>query len=250
MKIIIIEFLLFEKRHHLFKVEAFAYLVLVGSRRAESKESVTNSSMQCWSVYAVSVCWIAVCLNKSVTAFAPLQNTKILLQHKANNECSSYHPKPLTISYAKSESDEESDAPESEVDISTQQSSQLHRDQDRSILQRFLSPKIDDPGLPITDALLAQIVAPSFQTFWIFAVHAPSPSWLRLLGSYFGEAPELAPRGSLLAPVLIHGAGLAVCWLAGALAAKFYEEESFTLKEAGSGTDIWGRIKSYDTVGK
>jgi hypothetical protein len=102
------------------------------------------------------------------------------------NEWRSFHPKTLTIfSCANSESDDESDAPESEVDISTQQSSQLHRDQDRSILQRFLSPKIDDPGLPITDALLAQIVAPSFQTFWIFAVHAPSPSWLRPLGSYF-----------------------------------------------------------------
>ena len=200
-----------------------------------------------WSIYALTCCWIALCLNNYVTAFAPSHNTKA----KANNKCRSRLPSPLTISYASSESDEEQlETSESEAGISTQQSSQLPSDQDKSILRRFLSPKIDDPGLPLTDVLLAQIVAPSFQTFWISAVHAPSPSWLRPLGSYFGEAPELAPRGSLLAPVFIHGAGLAVCWLAGALAAKFYEEESFTLKEVRPGAGIWDRVRSYDTVGK
>ncbi|KAL3779408.1 hypothetical protein ACHAWO_012372 [Cyclotella atomus] len=201
-----------------------------------------------WSIYVLSGCWIALSWNNSVTAFAPLHNTKAPLQYKANNECRSRLPKPLTISFANSESDEEPGTTESEAGISTQQSSQLPSDQDKSTLQRFLSPKIDDPGLPLTDVLLAQIVAPSLQTFWISAVHAPSPSWLRPLGSYFGEAPELAPRGSLLAPVLIHGAGLAVCWLAGALAAKSYEEESFTLKEVRPGAGIWDRVRSYDTV--
>ncbi|KAL3788356.1 hypothetical protein HJC23_009162 [Cyclotella cryptica] len=126
-----------------------------------------------------------------------------------------------------------------------------------SILQRFVSPVIDDPGLPLTDALLAQIVAPSLQIFWIFLVHAPSPSWLRPLSSYFGEAPELAPRGSLLAPTLIHGAGLAVCWLAGALAARMYEKEAFSLRELDSAESSQSRsffekalrgIQSYDTV--
>ena len=56
-----------------------------------------------------------------------------------------------------------------------------------------------------------------------------NPSWLTPIGTYFGEAPELAPRGSLLAPTLIHGAGLAVCWLSGALAGRMFEREAFTL---------------------
>lgn len=179
---------------------------------------------------------ISVFFNASVLAFAPSRN-------HANSFTS-----PLTI-IAASESDKESDTLVEKDDLSTQQQPVIV-DEDTSVLQRFLSPKIDDPGLPLTDVLLAQIVAPSFQTFWIFAVHAPSPSWLRPLGSYFGEAPELAPRGSLLAPTLIHGAGLAVCWLAGALAAKFYEEESFTLKEVGPEGSVWDRIRSYDTVGE
>ena len=79
------------------------------------------------------------------------------------------------------------------------------------ILQRFLSPRIDDPGLPLTDVLLAQIVAPTLQVYYVALTHSPNPSWLVPVSSYFGEAPELAPRGSLLAPNLIHGAGLAVC---------------------------------------
>ena len=34
-----------------------------------------------------------------------------------------------------------------------------------------------------------------------------------------------------MAPTLVHGAGLAVCWLAGALAAKMFEKEAFTLQQ-------------------
>lgn len=35
------------------------------------------------------------------------------------------------------------------------------------------------------------------------------------------------PRGSFLAPTLIHGAGLSCCWLLGALAAKAYEQKAY-----------------------
>jgi hypothetical protein len=131
-----------------------------------------------------------------------------------------------------------------------------------ALLQRFLSPKIDDPGLPLTDVLLSQIVAPTLQLYWIFVVHAPLPSWARPISSYFGEAAELAPRGSLLAPTLIHGAGLAVCWLAGALAAKSFERDAFTLSSVdnnnnnedydeyndGGKLSIGDTIRQYDTV--
>jgi hypothetical protein len=117
------------------------------------------------------------------------------------------------------------------------------------LLQRFLSPKIDDPGLPLTDVLLSQIVAPTLQLYWIFVVHAPLPSWARPISSYFGEATELAPRGSLLAPTLIHGAGLAVCWLAGALAAKSFERDAFTLSSVGSNSENNNDNEDYDYNG-
>mmetsp|Transcript_26892 Transcript_26892/g.38463 ORF Transcript_26892/g.38463 Transcript_26892/m.38463 type:complete len:279 (-) Transcript_26892:1404-2240(-) len=130
--------------------------------------------------------------------------------------------------------------------------SPLMDDINNDLFQRFLSPKIDDPGLPLTDVLLSQIVAPTFQLYWVFAAHAPLPSWARPISSYFGEAAELAPRGSLLAPTLIHGAGLAVCWLAGALAAKSFERDAFTLnydeEKSGSSLSIGEKIKQYDTV--
>lgn len=135
-------------------------------------------------------------------------------------------------------------------------------DGESSLFDRFLSPRMDDPGLPLTDALLAQVVAPTLQIYWLVLNHAPTPSWLKPVSSYFGESPELAPRGSLLAPALIHGAGLAVCWLAGALAAKSFEREAFILGEGGrtdggdaddksatsSSSGMWDAIGRYDTV--
>ena len=130
-------------------------------------------------------------------------------------------------------------------------------DDNNVLLQRFLSPKIDDPGLPLTDVLLSQIVAPTLQLYWIFVVQAPLPSWARPISSYFGEATELAPRGSLLAPTLIHGAGLAVCWLAGALAARSFERDAFSLLLPTEDNDdydgagklsIGDTIRQYDTV--
>jgi len=98
------------------------------------------------------------------------------------------------------------------------------------VVERFLNPKIDDRGLPIADALVAQIVAPSFQVFWLGLSRSPLPTWL--------HASLWAPRGSLVAPTLIHGAGLACCWVAGALAARAFESKAF---------DVSGG-KGYGTV--
>lgn len=98
-----------------------------------------------------------------------------------------------------------------------------------SVTDRFLSPRIDDRGLPIADALVAQIVAPSFQVFWLGISKSPLPSWLKV--------SLWAPRGSMIAPTLIHGAGLACCWVAGALASKSFESEAFDVSEGrGYGT--------------
>jgi len=59
-----------------------------------------------------------------------------------------------------------------------------------------------------------------------------------------------------LAPTLIHGAGLAVCWLAGALAAKSFERDAFSLllptedddDYDGGKLSIGDTIRQYDTV--
>jgi len=104
------------------------------------------------------------------------------------------------------------------------------------LLDRVLSPKIDDKGLPIADAFTAQIIGPSLQVFWITLAKAPRPSWLQpLADGTFGEY-----RGALLVPTLIHGAALACCWLLGCLMAKAYEEEAIdpTLGD-GYQTVLW-----------
>ncbi|CAJ1951808.1 unnamed protein product [Cylindrotheca closterium] len=95
-----------------------------------------------------------------------------------------------------------------------------------SLLERFTKPVIDDPWLPLTEAGLAQVVAPSLQLFWLAALQSPFPSWANPLFSS-GILWNQLPRGSFLAPTLIHGAGLACCWILGALASKGYERKAF-----------------------
>eukprot|EP00588_Corethron_pennatum_P006643 CAMPEP_0194294076 /NCGR_PEP_ID=MMETSP0169-20130528/49629_1 /TAXON_ID=218684 /ORGANISM="Corethron pennatum, Strain L29A3" /LENGTH=195 /DNA_ID=CAMNT_0039042819 /DNA_START=95 /DNA_END=682 /DNA_ORIENTATION=- len=90
------------------------------------------------------------------------------------------------------------------------------------LFSRFTNPVLDDPFLPLTDASLAQIVASALEVFWINLNHAPPPSWLHPI-----VVDRLwQPRGAFLAPTLIHGAGLASCWILGALAARAYEEKA------------------------
>jgi hypothetical protein len=103
----------------------------------------------------------------------------------------------------------------------------------RDFITRFTNPVLDDPSLPLTDVLMAQIVAPSLQVFWIRLLHSPSPSWLQPV--FTADTLYGSTRGSLLAPTLIHGAGLSCCWLLGALAAKAYERKSFDPTTEGGG---------------
>lgn len=91
-----------------------------------------------------------------------------------------------------------------------------------NILSRFTDPKIDDPAVPLTEAGIVQIVAPTVQLFWLRFNQSPFPSWTTPLYDY-----TFTPRGALLAPTLVHGAGLACCWLLGCLAAKAFEKESY-----------------------
>lgn len=102
-------------------------------------------------------------------------------------------------------------------------------------LNRVLSPKIDDKGLPLTDVFVAQIIGPSLQVFWLTLNGAPRPTWLQpIFDNTFYQY-----RGALLAPTLIHGAGLACCWLLGALFARAYEEEAIDPTVKGYSSVLW-----------
>lgn len=103
-----------------------------------------------------------------------------------------------------------------------------------TVVNRFMSPIIDDPYLPLADVSVAQVVAPSLQVLWLAVNHAPSPTWLRPI---FDSNRLFETRGSLVAPTLIHGAALASCWIAGALAAKAYERDAIvpSLQQSADG---------------
>lgn len=105
---------------------------------------------------------------------------------------------------------------------------------DGGLLERFVNPRIDDPFMPLTEAGLVQIVAPTLQLFWLVSLDSPYPSWAQPLYDY-----TFAARGAFLAPTLIHGAALSCCWLLGCLAARAYELPNFRVKD-----NDYGRIVS------
>jgi hypothetical protein len=111
---------------------------------------------------------------------------------------------------------------------------------DSDILSRFISPVVDDPALPLSDVLVAQIIAPSIQVVWLSLNHAPTPSWLRPI--FDTNAQLFAARGSLVAPALIHGAALASCWIVGALAAKTYERAAIAPTDENPGVGGYGTV--------
>lgn len=122
-----------------------------------------------------------------------------------------------------------------------------------SVLSRFTSPIIDDRALPISDVVVAQVIAPSLQVFWLSLNHAPTPTWLVLEKS---STLLFQARGSLVAPALIHGAALGTCWIVGALAARAYERAAIApvsakdaannknLEESGYGTVVWRVVQA------
>ena len=97
-----------------------------------------------------------------------------------------------------------------------------------AVFRRFTDPVIDDPGLPLTDVLVAQVIAPSLQIAWLGAAHAPQPTWLQPIVDPQVLLYGTATTGTLVAPTLIHGAALATCWIGGALAARAYERASIS----------------------
>lgn len=107
------------------------------------------------------------------------------------------------------------------------------------VLSRFTAPRIDDPFLPLSDVLVAQIIAPSLQIAWLSLNHAPSPSWLQPI---FATSTLYSSRGSLIAPTLIHGAALASCWIVGALAARAYQQDAIAADADGKLGTVLARV--------
>ena len=157
---------------------------------------------------ALLLCLIFLVFCQTTVAFtAPLRITAQLTMMQSSRRLSS----ALTES---PRNDDKEPSPDDNNDL--QDDSLLS-----SVLSRFTSPRLDDPFLPLSDALVAQIIAPTLQIAWLAALHAPAPSWLRPI---FPKSQLFAAgAGSLLAPTLIHGAALATCWLVGALAARAYQ---------------------------
>ena len=100
----------------------------------------------------------------------------------------------------------------------------------KSLLARFTSPVIDDPGLPSADVLVVICATLALSSLALSApAGVPRPGWLAPLAG----AP--AWRGlPYIVPAFVHGTGLALCWVPGALAAEAFAAEAYmgTLGEA------------------
>ena len=86
----------------------------------------------------------------------------------------------------------------------------------KEIVARFASPKVDDDGLVIADALIAGIVAPGLEVIVCTVGGVPLPLWATAFG-----------RRKLVLPVLVRGATEAACWYAGAVSARLYERDAY-----------------------
>jgi hypothetical protein len=188
-------------------------------RRRNGISILISSSLKVTLTFAVII--LPWCLSSSINNFIEA----FISTSCAINRVSNYSYDKTSISLCKARtlttailaSDNEDDDVTNNLPASKSAASDITR--------RFTSPIIDDPGLPLSDVLVAQVVAPSLQIAWISAQHAPQPSWLQPI---FDTSVLYTNRGVLLAPALIHGAALASCWITGALAAKAYERKAIS----------------------
>ena len=100
--------------------------------------------------------------------------------------------------------DDNNDDRNNPATMSQQQQKSENDKDDEIILRRLTSPVIDDPGLPLSDVLVAQVIAPSLQIAYLSVRHAPQPTWLQPL---FETDVLYSRQGAFVAPALIHGAG-------------------------------------------
>ena len=98
------------------------------------------------------------------------------------------------------------------------------RAKQRGLADRFVAPIIDDPGLPITDVLLAGVCAPGLLALSSLRLGVPSPAVLDWVPTSAGGLSGLGR----VASVIEHGAPLAIAWLFGALAAEMFTKRSYS----------------------
>ncbi len=96
----------------------------------------------------------------------------------------------------------------------------------RGALERFTAPIIDDPALPLSDLVIAGAATPALVAGAALVLGAPRPSWL-------------LPGVPVVISTLVHGTKLASCWLAGALAARAFEEEAYAGERAAAVATTW-----------
>lgn len=94
----------------------------------------------------------------------------------------------------------------------------------KQIRDRFMRPKIDDPGLPYADSLVC-VCGALFVASLGLTGKIPQPGWLFALLPPGVDGIRGLPY---IIPAVSHGAGLASCWLLGALAAEAFESGAYT----------------------
>ena len=182
-----------------------------------------NIRMTSNTFVVVTVAFTTLLRSWSTQAFmwVPLTSISVHIYYHDRTSKSLDKIRSVSTELLATEKDDDDDTTNSSGNWSASKSDMVPPD----ILRRFTSPIIDDPGLPLTDVLVAQVIAPSLQIAWISIRHAPQPSWLTPI---FDTSLLYTNRGTLLAPALIHGAALASCWITGALAAKAYERDAIS----------------------
>ena len=98
----------------------------------------------------------------------------------------------------------------------------------QTMLERFSRPTMDEPVLPMVDVFATEVIAPISQVAWLSLFQAPAPSWLKpVFHNVLWQA-----KASWLLPTLLHGTGLACCWLVAAVATNGYARESVDPSES------------------
>ena len=189
--------------------------------------------------------WQIHCVNGTQAAFVS-RETRATLGRGIHRPCTPSRLPRLLSRMEDDDDKEEEDRNNNAVAQQRRQDVASLDDANNGIFSRFLNPRIDDPALPLSDALVAQIIAPSLEVAWLALNRAPSPTWLQPIVPKSLIVPKFS-RGSLLAPALIHGAALAVCWLAGALAARAYERDAliWPIDEGDGGSSSSQRDDPY-----
>jgi hypothetical protein len=202
------------------------------------------STRDCTETYTILISARSVCYRHDATFIASRQqrlaskstnnddddenkDTSVIENRNSNNNTSNTNNNPSNNT--------------NRIQLSTEASptsttSDKKSDNVSSLINRFITPRIDDPVLPLSDVLVAQIIAPTVQVAWTVWRGAPRPSWLQPL--FDSSSSLISARGSLVAPLLIHGAALATCWLLGALAAQAYREEAVAKTPTSSYTGV------------